>query len=208
MHAHRHHQEGFEQSKSKASDAIYRLGQAHNNSNSNNNMKFSPTFYCAAALSLTVLLVLHHSDQAAAHSFSRRSSASASTIPRRFSSHSSDTVSSRRRVVSSSNYQDFEAESLSFLNHDDTAEDIRTIQPCRSIGNTLLRGACLRIASDLSVSFLCLFSVSCCYDSFLVVSDTHPINHALFFSCDVDYPQGGTPLENIKTRGNASKLNT
>ena len=40
--------------------------------------------------------------------------------------------------------------------------DIRTIQPCRSIGNTLARGALLRIASDLSVRCRCLLALSAC----------------------------------------------
>jgi hypothetical protein len=42
-------------------------------------------------------------------------------------------------------------------NNDD---DIRTTQPCRSIGNTLARGALLRIASDMSVSCRCPVALS------------------------------------------------
>ena len=49
---------------------------------------------------------------------------------------------------------------------DDDVFDVTATQPCRSIGETLLRGAFLRVASDMS---------------------------------------GGTPLENIKTRGGCEK---
>jgi hypothetical protein len=46
-----------------------------------------------------------------------------------------------------------EEECLGFLLEDDHGDDgMRKIEPCRAIGNTLLRGALLRIASDLSVS--------------------------------------------------------
>jgi len=54
---------------------------------------------------------------------------------------------------SSSGGEEEELLGLSFLSRSDSMDhDITTTQPCRSIGNTLLRGALLRIASDLSVS--------------------------------------------------------
>lgn len=53
---------------------------------------------------------------------------------------------SRRTLTHGSNHRPYQA-GLGFL---DGADCITQVYPCRSIGNTLLRGALLRIASDLS----------------------------------------------------------
>lgn len=156
---------------SKAIDALKPTSLAYSTYSitRTNRMNFTPI---RAALSLAILLVLNHPQQATAH-YSRRS---ASASRRR----TTNTFSSRRRVVPSI-HQDFELEGLSFLNErrstDDGTDDVRTIQPCRSIGNTLLRGACLRIASDLSVS--CLFSFPCMRLLSRRISD----NYAFIVSC-------------------------
>ena len=121
-------------------------------------------FACRSVVVLVSFLTLlgHHQAAAAASPFGtrvvgigspkaswRRSGRSCSTTRR---------SSLRRRRGDLLDYDDQDDpaadDHLLFLDDGTQASNggIRTTQPCRSIGNTLLRGAALRIASDLSVS--------------------------------------------------------
>jgi len=105
-------------------------------------------------LTLLLLLLLLVAQDASASTFGAVHNAASFSRPlRRSTAGMAVNHHHRRGVVVSSRGEEEELLGLSFLGRRDSMDhDITTAQPCRSIGNTLLRGALLRIASDLSVS--------------------------------------------------------